>query len=122
MEICGKLFGLAVGRGQWTMLLRPAFCEVPGGFAQPLRACSACAGDYEDPDRTARMPDEGEDGFRAGEERKTKAKEESRTRPNSMMEIQNADGAESAANQRVSCKKKHEQQGRRRCDAEDETN
>ncbi len=28
-----------------------------------LRACSACAGDYEDPDRTAWMPDEagGED-------------------------------------------------------------
>ena len=27
--------------------------------AYPLRACSACAGDYEDPDRTAWADDEG---------------------------------------------------------------
>jgi len=27
----------------------------------PLRACSACAGDYEDPDRTAGMSDEAAD-------------------------------------------------------------
>jgi hypothetical protein len=27
----------------------------------PLRACSACAGDYEDPDRTAWTPDEEEE-------------------------------------------------------------
>jgi hypothetical protein len=26
-----------------------------------MRACSACAGDYEDPDRTARTPDDAED-------------------------------------------------------------
>ena len=26
-----------------------------------MRACSACAGDYEDPDRTARAPDDAED-------------------------------------------------------------
>jgi hypothetical protein len=26
-----------------------------------LSACSACAGDYEDPDRTASLPDEAED-------------------------------------------------------------
>lgn len=31
----------------------------------PLRACSACAGDYEDPDRTAWMPDEEEEDLRA---------------------------------------------------------
>ena len=29
-------------------------------WAPALHACSACAGDYEDPDRTA-PPDEGED-------------------------------------------------------------
>jgi hypothetical protein len=27
-----------------------------------MRACSACAGDYEDPDRTARPADDEEDG------------------------------------------------------------
>jgi len=34
-----------------------------GGGAKKLGACSACAGDYEDPDRTAWTPDdaEGED-------------------------------------------------------------
>jgi hypothetical protein len=26
-----------------------------------MRACSACAGDYEDPDRTAWPPDDGTD-------------------------------------------------------------
>jgi hypothetical protein len=26
-----------------------------------MRACSACAGDYEDPDRTAWTPDDGEE-------------------------------------------------------------
>jgi hypothetical protein len=34
--------------------------------SQPLRACSACAGDYEDPDRTAWGPDAEED--ESGEE------------------------------------------------------
>ena len=29
-----------------------------------LGACSACAGDYEDPDRTVWTPDDGEDGER----------------------------------------------------------
>jgi hypothetical protein len=35
------------------MLVRPAFCGDSHVSPQPLRACSACAGDYEDPDRTA---------------------------------------------------------------------
>ena len=29
-----------------------------------MRACSACAGDYEDPDRTAWRPDESDDDER----------------------------------------------------------
>jgi len=33
--------------------LRPAFCYAPGVSERPLSACSACPGDYEDPDRTA---------------------------------------------------------------------
>jgi hypothetical protein len=43
--------------------LEAGIFKEPGGLAQSLRACSACAGDYEDPDRTARMPDEEEEGF-----------------------------------------------------------
>ncbi len=31
-----------------------------------MRACSACAGNYEDPDRTAWTPDEGEEQERDG--------------------------------------------------------
>jgi hypothetical protein len=32
-----------------------------GSGAKELRACSACAGDYEDPDRTAWRPDDPDD-------------------------------------------------------------
>jgi hypothetical protein len=31
-----------------------------------MRACSACAGDYEDPDRTAWTPDDEEDEEHGG--------------------------------------------------------
>ena len=40
-----------------------------GGAMAGLRACSACAGDYEDPDRTAWTPDEaGGEGREDGKE------------------------------------------------------
>ncbi|MGB7282962.1 MAG: hypothetical protein WBE13_11930 [Candidatus Acidiferrum sp.] len=32
-----------------------------GASPQALRACSACPGDYQDPDRTAWVPEPGED-------------------------------------------------------------
>ena len=36
--------------------------SIPGAtVVSEMRACSACAGDYEDPDRTARAPDDAED-------------------------------------------------------------
>jgi hypothetical protein len=38
------------------MLIRPVFCGDLQASLQALRACSACAGDYEDPDRTAWPP------------------------------------------------------------------
>lgn len=41
--------------------LRLLFCEEGCASQQPLRACSACAGDYENPDRTAWTPDGEED-------------------------------------------------------------
>jgi hypothetical protein len=37
----------------------------PGSLQAPLHACSACAGDYEDPDRTAWTPDEEEEDLLA---------------------------------------------------------
>jgi hypothetical protein len=37
----------------------------PGASQALLRACSACAGDYEDPDRTAWTPDEEEEDLLA---------------------------------------------------------
>ncbi len=57
MEICENFSGAVVspsahgGPGQFTS------SEEPGAASQALRACSACAGDYEDPDRTAWTPD-----------------------------------------------------------------
>ncbi len=44
-------------------------CREPGASQLPLRACSACAGDYEDPDRTAWTPDEEEEDLLAGKMR-----------------------------------------------------
>jgi hypothetical protein len=53
----------------------PTLREAPGdgGSAQTLEACSACAGDYEDPDRTAGGEEENDasevhDEFPAEEE------------------------------------------------------
>jgi hypothetical protein len=46
----------------------PLSCESfgePGASQAPLRACSACAGDYEDPDRTAWTPDEEQEDLLA---------------------------------------------------------
>ncbi|MGB2623444.1 MAG: hypothetical protein WA857_21690 [Candidatus Acidiferrum sp.] len=52
--------------------LAPAACGNSEIAREGLRACSACDGDYEDPDRTARAPDseddEGEPDERALEE------------------------------------------------------
>jgi hypothetical protein len=43
---------------------------IDGAGATPeMRACSACAGDYEDPDRTAWTPDDPDDGEREEEPR-----------------------------------------------------
>ncbi len=46
-----------------TQLLPPASFGEPGDAAssQAVEACSACAGDYEDPDRTAGTDEESEE-------------------------------------------------------------
>jgi hypothetical protein len=51
---------LGMDRAADRKQLEPGVYGDSGGLAKSLRACSACDGDYEDPDRTARMPDEEE--------------------------------------------------------------
>lgn len=53
--------GFGMDRAAGGRPLQPAFCGVSGASQQPLRACSGCAGDYEDPDRTAWAPNPEED-------------------------------------------------------------
>ena len=78
MENCGKLRSLGPGSG-------PRVCAGNGAGVQAgvqaevqageqasarvaeMRACSSCAGDYEDPDRTAWPPDDPQGGAAPGE-------------------------------------------------------
>jgi hypothetical protein len=53
--------GLRMARVAGRASLSPEMGGEPGTWQPPVRACSACAGDYEDPDRTAWMPDEEEE-------------------------------------------------------------
>lgn len=60
MDICGKLRL----RGRESFVPMRATGEPHpterGGAIAAVRACSACAGDYEDPDRTAWTPDDAD--------------------------------------------------------------
>jgi hypothetical protein len=64
VEICGKLGrlnrrpGAESVPGVYTLFPR---AEKGRGEVAGMRACSACAGDYEDPDRTAWTPDDADD-------------------------------------------------------------
>jgi hypothetical protein len=49
--------GRASGAESDRSLLEQAARDDSGAAPQSMRACSACAGDYEDPDRTAWGPD-----------------------------------------------------------------
>ena len=69
-----NFMALGVDRAVDREPLKPGQCREPDAFAQCLRACSACDGDYEDPDRTARMPDEEEEDF-ASEKAQDKGQE-----------------------------------------------
>jgi len=60
---------LGMDRAADRKTLEPGNQGDSAGLEQSLRACSACAGDYEDPDRTARMPDEDEKDFTPGKAR-----------------------------------------------------
>ena len=66
--------------------LEPRICRDSVGLVRSLRACSACDGDYEDPDRTARMPNEEEEDL-APEKAQDKGQGKSGTTLNSTMKI-----------------------------------
>ena len=54
---------------------RIVLCGDSGASPQALRACSACAGDYEDPDRTAWTSEREEDETHAEEPARTRLQE-----------------------------------------------
>ena len=54
VEICAKVFGTdSLAKNVARVRRGPEAPGISRGKAGALRACSACAGDYEDPDRTA---------------------------------------------------------------------
>lgn len=55
--------GLGMARVVGRASLSPEMGGEPKRWQPTVRACSACAGDYEDPDRTAWTPDEEEEGI-----------------------------------------------------------
>jgi hypothetical protein len=61
VEICGKLRRTVSTMRAAAETCSQAFGERKVRAPAVMQACSACAGDYEDPDRTARPPDDGED-------------------------------------------------------------
>ena len=66
MEKCGKVWRQESGAAAGHEMLAGVYSGTGGGRAKELRACSACAGDYEDPDRTVWGQDDAEDEERDG--------------------------------------------------------
>ena len=60
MEKCGKR-GAGDGGFATARPAHEAVCLESASASAPLRTCSACAGDYEDPERTAGVFDEADD-------------------------------------------------------------
>ena len=61
MEKCGKVWRQRQGSAA-ERKAQDAVYAIPGAIGEnEMRACSPCAGDYEDPDRTAWRSDDGED-------------------------------------------------------------
>ena len=63
---CGKLWGFDGGTADGHKPSGAVYAKNSAGEAKEMRACSACAGDYEDPDRTTCAADDVEDGDGAG--------------------------------------------------------
>jgi hypothetical protein len=65
VENCGNVWRQGEGiSGAWARRARPYLSEGAGEMPA-VRACSACAGDYEDPERTAWSPDDSDSEERA---------------------------------------------------------
>ncbi len=61
MEKCGKVWRQRQGSAAERKAQDPVYPIFDAIGASEMRACSACAGDYEDPERTAWAPDGAED-------------------------------------------------------------
>ena len=63
VEICAKLRGSLLTMGECARVREePKLASDGRGMFEMARACSACAGDYEDPDRTAWALEESGEG------------------------------------------------------------
>jgi len=69
VENCGNLWRSDRGTAEGLAVQGEVYPIVGAGGEIEMRACSACAGDYEDPDRTAWTPDDAEDEERDGARR-----------------------------------------------------
>lgn len=76
VENCGNVRRQGEGISVAQARSAGAFLSEGAGEMPALRACSACAGDYEDPERTAWSPDDPDDEEREDE------REEERQAPN----------------------------------------
>ncbi len=72
MENCAKLWRQELEPGDRHEAQGGGYSINGDGGTNEMRACSACAGDYEDPDRTSWAPDDGEDEERADARRASK--------------------------------------------------
>jgi len=61
VEKCEKRQKQGRGAADPSELRREVYSINGAGATREMRACSACAGDYEDPDRTAWTPDDAKD-------------------------------------------------------------
>ena len=71
MEKCGKLWRSEHGTSDRRAVQAAVYTIDGAGWTTEMRACSACAGDYEDPDRKAWTPDDAEAEEREGARRAT---------------------------------------------------
>jgi len=61
VEKCGKVLRQKRQSAARRDVRGEVYSEAIAGEKVEMRACSACAGDYEDPDRTAWTPDDAAD-------------------------------------------------------------
>jgi hypothetical protein len=69
VENCAKRSRQEREPADWHEVLGAVYSINGAGGANEMRACSACAGNYEDPDRTAWTVDDAEDEEREGARR-----------------------------------------------------